>query len=71
MGDNTMKRYLFLAIIFFMASSCSMIEAYNTPFIDSEDVVKLEFGMSKNNVLYEADFTNTDLREELDVLISL
>ena len=26
---------------------------------------------SKNNVLYEADFTNTDLREELDVLISL
>ncbi len=46
-----MKKYLFLAMIIFMASSCSIRDAYNTPFINSEDVVKLEFGMSKNSVL--------------------
>ena len=38
-------------MIIFIASSCSMREAYNTPFINSEDVVKLEFGISKNEVL--------------------
>ena len=46
-----MKKYLFLVMIIFMSSCYSVREAYNSPFINSEDVVKLDFGMSKNNVL--------------------
>ena len=46
------KIYLFFSIIF-LATSCTTLttKAWNVPFLNSEDIVQLDFGMTKNNVL--------------------
>ena len=46
-----MKKYLFLSMIALFITGCSSKDAWNSPFINSEDIVKLEFKMSKNDVL--------------------
>ena len=46
-----MKKYVLIIVVLFIATSCSTQKAWNSPFINSEDIIKLEFGMSKTKVL--------------------
>ena len=46
-----MKKYFTLLIILFITNGCVSNKVWNTPFINSKDIVGLEFGMSKSLVL--------------------
>ena len=42
-------RYIFMIISLLILESC-VTNSYNTPFINSEETIELEFGMSKGKV---------------------
>jgi len=46
-----MKKQFLLIIIALIFTGCTMQKAWNAPFINSKDIVGLEFGMSKSKVL--------------------
>ena len=48
-----MKKYLFLSIIMFIATSCTTtaVNSWNTPYIDTDETLKLFHGMPKEEVL--------------------
>ena len=48
-----MTRYLFLSIIMFIATSCTttMVNSWNTPYIDTDETLQLFHGMPKEEVL--------------------
>ena len=47
-----MKKVFLLITIALVATGCSSLkQAWNSPFINSKDIVKLEFGMTKSSVL--------------------
>ena len=43
-------RHILIILIILIVSSCTT-KIYNAPFVNSKEIVKLEFGMSKNKVL--------------------
>jgi len=53
MEKKTMKKHFLLFSIALLATSCTTLStsSWNSPFINSKDIVKLEFGMTKTGVL--------------------
>ena len=48
-----MKKHLLLIIIALLATGCSTLttNSWNTPYIDTDETLQLEYGMSKEDVL--------------------